>query len=358
MPKSYRTSNLGLEHNVENEIIPVVTSTKKRMAYDDWLEVIKEANDLGCKCCQFIGGEPLLYCGDNGETVLDLIAFARHIGYSSIELFTNAALLTPAKIQVIKKLGVKVAVSLYSDDPEVHDSITRTPGSYTKTVSALALLKKYEVETRVEMIVLKANQHTVESTLAFRKKMGYKGRKPDPLRPSGRGDNQLNQPEDINLIKYGFKLNPDFKANKERITHNISGHPCLFGKIAIIEFGDVLPCIFARNHNLGNYLDTHSIQPILYCPELYQIWHTTKDNVYVCRDCEYRYVCFDCRPLAEAAAAGYADFKTSPNPRCTYNPYTGHWGNGVWKVDQDGNAYYDHSLAEDIKQVRRSFFGK
>jgi radical SAM protein with 4Fe4S-binding SPASM domain len=357
MPKSYKNGNLGFENSVEKESIPVVTRTMKRMAYDDWLKAIKEANDLGCKCCQFIGGEPLLYRGEKGETVLDLVSFARQVGHSSIEIFTNASLLTPAKIQMIKELGVKVAVSLYSDDPEVYDSITRSAGSYTKTVNALALLKKYEVETRVETIILKANQHTVVSTLAFRNKMGYKGRRPDPLRPIGRGDNPLNQAEKINLIKYGLKLNPNFNASKEIISHNQSRHPCLYGKIAITEFGDVLPCIFTRNHILGNYLDTNSIQPILNPPELLQLWHTTKDNVYVCRDCEYRYVCFDCRPLAEAAAAGYSDLKTSPYPRCTYNPYTGNWGDGVWKVDQAGNAYYDQSLADEIKQVRQSLYG-
>jgi radical SAM protein with 4Fe4S-binding SPASM domain len=327
------------------------------MVYDDWLRAIKEANDHGCKACQFIGGEPLLYRRENRETVFDLAAFARRVGYSSIEIFTNATLINPAKIQLIKELGVKMAVSLYSDDPKVHDRITRTPGSNAKTVNALALLKKYEVETRVKTLLLKANQYTIESTLAFKKEMGYKGKRPDPLRPSGRGNNPINQPDGINLIKYGLKLIPNFRASKEMIAHNRSGHPCLFGKIAINEFGEVLPCIFTRNHILGNYLDPYSLHPILNSQDLCQIWHTTKDNVQVCQDCEYRYICFDCRPLAEATAAGYSDFKTAPAPRCTYNPYTGVWADGVWKVDQAGKSYYDHSLAEDIKQVRQSLYG-
>jgi radical SAM protein with 4Fe4S-binding SPASM domain len=354
MPKSDRKDNFSFKYPGGKEASPVATLPKKRMKYDDWLRAIKEAKELGCKSCQFIGGEPLLYSGENGETVFDLADFARQVGYSSIEIFTNATLLSPDEIHTMKELGVKVAVSLYSDDPVIHDSITRTPGSFVRTIKSLSMLKEYGVETRVETILLKANQDTIESTLAFRKEMGYKGRRPDPLRPSGRGDNPINQPDNIILIKYGFKLNPNFKASKEMIAHYRSGHSCLLGKIAITESGDVLPCIFSRNHILGNYLDSNSFQPILYSQDLQQIWHTTKDNVFVCQDCEYRYICFDCRPLAEAAAVGRACFQTAPYPRCTYNPYTGQWGDGVWGVDMTGKPYYDRSLAEDIKEVRQS----
>jgi radical SAM protein with 4Fe4S-binding SPASM domain len=354
MPKSYRKNKPSSEFQSEAESNHNIFLHKQRMMYVDWLRVIQKANELGCKACQFIGGEPLLYKGENGETVFDLVAYTREIGYSSIEIFTNATLLTPTNIQLIKELGVKVAVSLYSDDPAVHDSITRTPGSYAKTINSLTLMKENRVETRVETIVMKANQESITSTLAFRKEMGLKGRRPDPLRPGGRGNNPINQPDNISLIRYGFRFNPNFIVNKEMISHNMSRHPCLHGKIAITEFGDAIPCIFLRDHILMNYLDTHSLQPILKSPELRQIWHSTKDRVYICQDCEYRYLCFDCRALAESAANGYASFEAAPYPRCTYNPYSGQWGGGVWKVGRKGKPYYDQSLSADINGVRQS----
>jgi len=296
-----------------------------------------------------------LYKGENGETVFDLIAFAKVAGFSSIEIFTNATLLTLAEIQRMKDLGVKVAVSLYSNDSLVHDRITRVPGSYSKTIKALALLAKSGVETRVETILMRANQDTVEATLAFKKEMGYKGRKPDPLRPSGRGENILNQPDEINLIKYGFRLAPNFNASKGMIAHYRSGHSCLLGKIAITEFGEILSCIFTRDRILGNYLNKNSLEGIIKGHELQQIWHMTKEDVNVCQDCEYRYVCFDCRPLAEELSEGRADFKTAPYPRCTYNPYSGRWGDGVWSADVNGRPYYDRSHAPEINLVRQMF---
>jgi hypothetical protein len=84
------------------------------------------------------------------------------------------------------------------------------------------------------------------------------------------------------------------------------------------------------------------------------MWSATKDQVMVCRDCEYRYVCFDCRPLSEAAAAGRADYLHAPYPRCTYNPYTGEWSEGLWHVDEQGQPYYDRSKAAQIKAVAES----
>jgi hypothetical protein len=80
-------------------------------------------------------------------------------------------------------------------------------------------------------------------------------------------------------------------------------------------------------------------------------WASTKDQVAVCKDCEYRYVCFDCRPLSEGAAGGRADYLHAPYPRCTYNPYTGEWRGGLWTVDEQGQPFYDRSLAPRIQAV-------
>lgn len=319
------------------------------MKHEDWRAVLEEAAGLGARACQFIGGEPFLYHGPNGETLLDLVLAAKQYGFSSVEIFTNATLITPEKASRIKELGASVAVSLYSDVAEVHDGITRLPGSHAKTMKALGMLKELGVPTRVEVVLMRSNQHTLESTLALRKERGWGERTPDPLRPKGRGDDASLQPDFEKLVQYGLLLEPNFVASREMVAHYASGHSCLMGKIAITEAGDVLPCIFTRNRSLGNVLVSRALAPILRGPALREVWGATKDQVMVCRDCEYRYVCFDCRPLSEAAAAGKADYLHAPYPRCTYNPYTGEWRAGLWKVDKEGQPYYDRSHAAQIQ---------
>lgn len=316
---------------------------KSRMTYGNWVRIIQDVYSLGGKACQFIGGEPFLYRGENGETVLELVKVAKEVGFSSIEIFTNATLLNTAKIKEIKHLGVKVAVSLYSDNPDIHDSITNIPGSHAKTMESIRLLKQFDVQTRVEIVIMRANERTIDSSLQFREVLGCYGRRPNPLQPSGRGSNRLIQPSFEALAKYGLKLQPNFKVDINTLTHYVSGHSCLMGKLAVTEFGEVLPCVFSRRTPLGNILSS-DLKQIVKEEAVQRIWHSTKDDVMVCRDCEYRYVCHDCRPLSYEIAAGNASYLTSPYPRCTYNPYIGQWGKGVWRVSENGKPFYDENL--------------
>ena len=55
------------------------------------------------------------------------------------------------------------------------------------------------------------------------------------------------------------------------------------------------------------------------------------------------------RRLRAGAAAGKADYLHAPYPRCTYNPYTGEWRAGLWKVDDRGEPWYDRSQAAQIQ---------
>jgi radical SAM protein with 4Fe4S-binding SPASM domain len=207
------------------------------------------------------------------------------------------------------------------------------------------------VRTRVELILMRPNQHTIESTVAFKRKNGWGSRLPDPLRPKGRGDNPDLMPDFEKLAEYGLMLGPNFGADRATVARYASGNPCLLGKITATEHGDVMPCIFTRDHTVGNVLASGELAPIVRGPELQRIWSSTKDQVMVCRDCEYRYVCFDCRPLSEAAAGGNAGYLEAPYPRCTYNPYTGEWRAGLWKVDEEGQPVYDRSRAAQIQAV-------
>ncbi|GIK76154.1 MAG: hypothetical protein BroJett021_51420 [Chloroflexota bacterium] len=324
--------------------------SKRKLLFEDWCELIKEGFELGCRQCQFIGGEPFLY-RDRKWTVLDLAEYARKVGYEMVEIFTNATLLTKKKVSRIKQLGLRVAVSIYSDDAVVHDSITRTPGSHSRTMRSLQMLKDADVPTRVGFVVMRQNEHTVSTTIQLIENLDFPGSSPDPLRPKGRGQNIALLPSPSTTIKYGVLTTADFSVTRELLQHYTSMHSCLAGKIAITETGDVLPCIFSRDQVIGNVKVQGGIGSIISTSQMQKLWLTTKDDVLVCRDCEYRYVCFDCRPLSDAAALGKGEFISAPYPRCSYNPYTGKWGKGLWKMTQDGPCYdtsYENIMNEVI----------
>jgi len=50
-----------------------------------------------------------------------------------------------------------------------------------------------------------------------------------------------------------------------------------------------------------------------------QYWDLSYDKIEVCRDCEYRYACHDCRPLTY----GLTGELTAKSLHCSYDPYRG-----------------------------------
>jgi len=49
-------------------------------------------------------------------------------------------------------------------------------------------------------------------------------------------------------------------------------------------------------------------------------WNITKDQIDICKDCEFRHICTDCRAYIEDPKNIY-----SKPLKCGYNPYTNDW---------------------------------
>lgn len=282
-----------------------------------WKKIIKEGSYLNCRKIQFIGGEPFLR-----KDLFSLADYAKESGYEFIEIFTNGTLLSREKIKTIKQLGLNVAISIYSYCQETHESITRVKNSFKNVLKNLEILKEEDVPTRVAVIIMKQNQRTITKTLNLLKRIGIISR-PDVVRPTNDNNFQSIMPCMEVLKKWGTMSKPNFTTNKKIFYFYQKWNSCWAGKIAITSNGDVIPCIFARNHVMGKLSDNISLAGIIKSEELQYFWKITKDNVEVCKDCEYRYVCQDCRPLAEAVLGSlYAKY-----PRCKYDPFKGEWLN-------------------------------
>ncbi len=301
------------------------------LEYRDWKVLISDAYKLGARKCQFIGGEPFLFAS-NGKNVLDLCTYASTVGFTEVEIFTNAQSVTSRAALKMKDIGAKMATSVYSVVPEVHDSITGKVGSLRKTLEAINMLMELGVEVRVEVVAMSLNQDTLADTMNFLQSIGVRTRNPDPIRPTGNGMDEylLLSPEYFK--KYGLLSRPEFSARKEAFLSNQKSNSCLVGKLAITDSGIVLPCVFARTEILGNVRE-QNLEAVFNGEAAARVRSLSKDEILVCRDCEYRYVCHDCRPLSADTYMVKEAFYRYPNPRCTYNPYTGVWGEGRWVME-------------------------
>jgi radical SAM protein with 4Fe4S-binding SPASM domain len=281
--------------------------------HERWLSVIAEARAAGATAIQLIGGEPLLY-----PRWRELVEKARAENFDFIEIFTNATLVDDACVAFCKQHNVNIATTIYADNAAVHDRVTLNPGSFAQTMAAVEKILAAKIPLRIASIIMKANEHEAKKIMDLCGRLGVEVTPPDVVRPTGRGD-------DKDLLPAAYAkppVRPPFYTDPASFAKAHRSHSCLDGKIAVTAGGDVIPCIFARSEICGNIL-TATLADILNGPRLQQCWHTTKDQIEKCKDCEYRYACTDCRPLAQGSDAAKRWLACSTD--CPYNPYTGKW---------------------------------
>ena len=106
----------------------------------------------------------------------------------------------------------------------------------------------------------------------------------------------------------------------EYFIENIKYNGCLNRKISIDENGEIKNCPSITT-SYGNIND-ESLEKVIEFSSFRKLWDINKDNIKTCQDCEYRYVCTDCRAYLE----DQNDIYSKPL-KCSYDPYTGQWAN-------------------------------
>jgi len=293
----------SISHGLENLTTP------------EWNRVIDEISGAGCRRIQYIGGEPFLY----GPEIFHMVRHARKKGIQFQEVFTNGTLLTDADIEQLHQYGVHVAISIYSSRPEIHERITRVKGSFEKTLKNARSIRDKGIPLRIGLVVMKANQDYFEETLEFiGEEFDGRGRH-DIVRACGRACGGEVFPE--KLVHLRKILGPEFpKITKDQFLKSRHGHGCWRGNLSINPNGEVTPCIMERGGVIGNIRET-PLDGILKGERIRKYWGLSKDQVQICRDCEFRYGCFDCRPKAR----GQTGDLYGRGDDCAYDPYTGKW---------------------------------
>lgn len=109
-----------------------------------------------------------------------------------------------------------------------------------------------------------------------------------------------------------------FSNNLEHIRESMNFNSCLNRKISIDSEGNIKNCP-SMAESYGNIRDT-TLAEALEKPGFKKYWDINKDKIHVCKDCEFRYICTDCRAYVEDP-----DDILSKPLKCGYNPYTGEW---------------------------------
>ena len=120
---------------------------------------------------------------------------------------------------------------------------------------------------------------------------------------------------DCGIINPTTIINP---KNVSLLMRNRLYNSCLDRKIAIDINGSIKNCPSMRDH-FGN-IETESLILVANDTSFQKKWRINKDQIKVCQDCEFRYLCSDCRAYTDDPM----DELAKPL-KCGYDPYSGQW---------------------------------
>lgn len=131
---------------------PEASEGRDELSLAEIRRIVDEARAMGCRSWGLSGGEPMLR-PDFGE-ILDYIT--RKSAFYSLN--TNGTLITPALARLLARRGRKM-VALYGATAEVHDRVTRNPGSFEATMRGMAYLREAGAGFTVQVIPMAESAH-------------------------------------------------------------------------------------------------------------------------------------------------------------------------------------------------------
>lgn len=315
-----QTCNMRCIHCYEGS---VHESDTKVLDIEDWKCVIDQLAARKIKRIIIIGGEPCCH-----KNVCDIISYASNYNIDII-LFTNASMIDENIFNCIIKNKIRVKISVYGHCPEIHERITRVPGSFEKLRNTVVKLVDNNIYVESAIIIMEENQNYLDDIVAFVKGIGMNYSRYDVIRQVYGGTQNEHVPTNSDLINRVSLTKPNFHITKKKFENSLYRNTCWYGKIVIMENGNVIPCEFERSIIYGNILK-ESLDEILEKEETKDKWFMDYSKIEECCDCEFRFACKDCRPLGFGVGGNiYAK-----NPRCCYDVYNGKWVEKEWIVEK------------------------
>jgi SPASM domain peptide maturase of grasp-with-spasm system len=125
-----------------------------------------------------------------------------------------------------------------------------------------------------------------------------------------------------------------FAINIPHFTESLQHNTCVNRKIGIDKDGEIKNCPSMQT-SYGNIADI-CLQDAIEKQGFKKMWDISKNQISICKDCEFRHACTDCRAYLEKPNNIY-----SKPLKCGYNPYTLTWEDWATNpLKERGKNYY------------------
>jgi len=120
---------------------------------------IKESRSQGCNKIVFTGGEVTIR-----PDIAELISYSSRIGFKDIQIQTNGRALYYKKLckELVNAGANEFAVAIHGHIPQLHDYLTRSPGSFAQTTQGIRNLRELDQMVLTNTVIVKPNYRYAE----------------------------------------------------------------------------------------------------------------------------------------------------------------------------------------------------
>ncbi|MFH1007103.1 MAG: radical SAM protein [Candidatus Latescibacterota bacterium] len=247
--------------------------------------------------------EGTLYLGMTGGEILgrkdffELATYARKKGFA-LRLFTNATLIDREVAGRIADLNpLTVEVSLYGVTPEVHESVTRVPGSYARTLWGIRCMAALGRNLVIKSCIMSQNVSEIRQLKNFAAELGVGFRSNPMLSPGSEGSKAPLQFRitDRELTEYFQEYDREWASKVPAQNEPVCN--AARGVVAINPHGEVFPCV--QIPVKSGDLRQQSFHEIWHnSPELRRFRSLTLSKLTDCSTCKDISYCNPCPGLA------------------------------------------------------------
>ena len=151
-------------------------------------------------------------------------------------------------------------------------------------------------------------------------------------------------------------VNPGyFSYSLTNYANHLKNNSCLSSKLSIDQFGEIKNCP-SKKESFGK-LKNVNIQQIIRSEVFQQDWNITKNSILICSDCEFRWMCSDCRVFVQDESNRF-----SKPSKCGYNPYINKWNTeqGYLTEAECGISIINNRVSiekEKLRQINLTIWG-
>jgi radical SAM protein with 4Fe4S-binding SPASM domain len=258
---------------------------------------------MGLLSLTLSGGEPMIH-----KNFCDFLRKAKEYDFS-INVLSNLTLLNDDILKEMKENRLSsVQVSLYSMDPDIHDSITQLKGSFYKTRDNILKHIENDIPLQISCPTMKQNKNSFVDVLKWAHEHKVRAETDYIMmarydHTTGNLDNRLDLDDVGKIITDIIEHNPGYrdellKTNFEQAESRDIGNDIVCGvcvaSICMVANGNVYPCAGWQDYVVGNVIDTPLKEIWEHSPKVQYLRSLRKKDFPECTACTYKAFCAMC----------------------------------------------------------------